>query len=173
MTSNQIAYAKQREDARHNLQTEEVDRRNATVNERNAAVNERNAETNFLNYTEGARHNRETERIGYINAYASQSMAAAAHRQASAAERSNVIQSIATQGNLLATKYSNIQKDKDRQLAYDKLKVEAYNAESSRIGSLSGLATTALSGVFGFIGGKGSASKGKSKGKKKGSTKKK
>jgi len=56
MTSNQINYAKLREDQRHNLETERqgrdsivINQRNAAANERQAAAAERNASTNAMN----------------------------------------------------------------------------------------------------------------------------
>lgn len=83
MTSNQIAYANLQETNRHNLQTEEVDRRNATVNERNAT-------TNWYQYMENVRHNKASESIGYMQASAALSQAAAAHNRNSIQRENNL-----------------------------------------------------------------------------------
>lgn len=120
MTANQIAYAKHREESRHNLVSErhehqdvksrrltaEAAGRNALANSMNAETNARNATTNWWAAQEQGRHNLETERISQYSADATRAFqlqqgeallrqAAVSERQASVSEANS--QSMAKQ----------------------------------------------------------------------------
>lgn len=77
MTANQINYAKQREEARHNLVAESISHRQATASEMQGTAALRQADTARASFNEQARHNREGESINWF-----QQMESRRHNQA-------------------------------------------------------------------------------------------
>lgn len=72
MTTNQIAYAKLKEDTRHNLVGEDIERGKAQSAAVTAQAAASQATTAARRATEEARHNLEGERVNWFTAYANQ-----------------------------------------------------------------------------------------------------
>lgn len=68
MTANQINFAKQREEARHNLVSEGQKERDIAIGERTAAAAELQAQTASSRQIEDARHNQVGEQINWFSA---------------------------------------------------------------------------------------------------------
>lgn len=90
MTYNQITYAQHKENQRHNIVTEEVNRGTLQETQRHNLETERQG---VLGINETVRHNKASEGIGYMQANAAMtsaqaalSSAAAQHRQADTAQ---------------------------------------------------------------------------------------
>lgn len=68
MTANQINYARQQEDKRHNLRSENQKDRDLAIGERQAAASELQASTAARRQSEDARHNLQTEAVNWFSA---------------------------------------------------------------------------------------------------------
>lgn len=68
MTTNQVAYAKVKEDTRHNTETEQIERSKAASQASQADSAARQARVAELAQEEAARHNREGERVNWFSA---------------------------------------------------------------------------------------------------------
>lgn len=68
MTANQINYARQREEVRHNIRTEHQKDRDLAIGERQAASAELQAQVASRRQSEDARHNLQTEAVNWFSA---------------------------------------------------------------------------------------------------------